>query len=124
MFQAEARQCKKILEIIENNKDKKHLCIFDELYSGTNPEEAVNSAYNYLKFLNKNNNISYLLTTHYNKLCKKLEKSESKIKNYHMEILKNEKDYDFTYKIKKGISNQKGANKVLKDLNYPKEMIK
>ena len=45
LFQAEARQCKNILSVIEENKNSKHLCIFDELYSGTNPEEAVQSAY-------------------------------------------------------------------------------
>jgi len=74
LFQAEARQCKNILSTIEENKDKTHLCVFDELYSGTNPDEAVKSAYGYLKHLNSNNNINYILTTHYYKLCKKFEK--------------------------------------------------
>ena len=46
-------------------------------------------------------------------------------KNYHMEIIKdkNNEDFKFSYKIKKGISKIKGGLKVLKDLNYPEEII-
>ena len=32
-------------------------------------------------------------------------------------------DFEYTYKLKKGISKVKGGIKVLKDLNYPKEII-
>ena len=103
LFQAEARQCKKILELIEENSDKRHFCVFDELYSGTNPDEAVTSAFNYLKHLDIFNNLDYILTTHYNKLCKKLEKSKSNITNYCMTIKHNElnSDFEYTYKLKK-----------------------
>jgi hypothetical protein len=129
LFQAEARQCKNILSIIEENKDNSHLCIFDELFSGTNPEEAVESAYGYLKHINNNNNVNYILTTHYYKLCKKLEKLENEnnnktIKNYHLEIKKKDDNFEFTYRLKKGISKIKGGIKVLKDLEYPEEIIK
>ena len=41
-----------------------------------------------------------------------------------MEISKTEKDFEFTYKIKKGISKTKGGIKVLKDLNYPEHILK
>ena len=125
LFQAEARQCKKILELIEEKSDKRHFCVFDELYSGTNPDEAVSSAFNYLKHLDIFNNLDYILTTHYNKLCKKLEKSKSNVTNYCMTIKQNDSksDFEYTYKLKKGISKVKGGIKVLKDLNYPKEII-
>ena len=125
LFQAEARQCKKILELIEDKSDKRHFCVFDELYSGTNPDEAVTSAFNYLKHLDIFNNLDYILTTHYSKLCKKLEKSKSNVTNYCMTIKRNDStsDFEYTYKLKKGISKVKGGIKVLKDLNYPKEII-
>lgn len=123
LFQAEARQCKEILETIENNKTEKHFCVFDELYSGTNPDEAIESGYNYLKFLNKNKKVNYVLTTHYHKLCKKMDKTEKNIKNYHMEIIENTTDFDFTYRLKKGISKVRGGIKVLKDMEYPEEII-
>ena len=122
LYQAEARQCKNILQLIENNKDKTHFCVFDELYSGTNPDEAISSAYGYLDHLNKLKNIDYMLTTHYNKLCKKLNKQNN---NFFMKVKKNDDndDFEYTYKIKKGISNVKGALKVLKDLEYPENII-
>ena len=50
LFQAEARRCKEILESLEDNK--KHFCIFDELFSGTNPNEACASSYGFIKYLN------------------------------------------------------------------------
>jgi energy-coupling factor transporter ATP-binding protein EcfA2 len=120
LYQAEARQCKNILETIENNSTKNHFCVFDELYSGTNPDEAVDSAYGYLNYLNKFNNIDYVLTTHYTKLCKKLNKQNN---NFYMKVNNNATDFEYTYKIKKGISKVKGAMKVLKDLNYPENII-
>ena len=36
---------------------------------------------------------------------------------------KNNDDFKFTYKIKKGISKIKGGLKVLKDLEYPETII-
>ena len=121
LYQAEARQCKTILNIIENNQDKNHLCVFDELYSGTNPDEAVASGISYLKYLNNFDNVNFILTTHYTKLCKSIQ--DKTTKNYHMDTVATDKDFDFTYKIKKGISKTKGGIKVLKDLNYPKNII-
>ena len=122
LYQAEARQCKNILQLIENNKTKTHFCVFDELYSGTNPDEAITSAYGYLNHLNKLKNIDYMLTTHYNKLCKKLTKQNN---NFYMNVKTNASgdDFEYTYKIKKGISKVKGALKVLKDLEYPDTII-
>ena len=125
LFQAEAKQCKKILDFIEENSNKNHLCVFDELFSGTNPDEAVKSGYGYLKHINRKN-VNFILTSHYYKLCKMLEKQDSKIKNYHMEIKKspNNEDFNFTYKLKKGISKVKGGIKVLNDLQFPESIIK
>ena len=51
LFQAEARRCLDILHIIQQDPDKRHFCIFDELYSGTNPREAISSAKYYLEYL-------------------------------------------------------------------------
>jgi hypothetical protein len=66
LFQAEARRCKNILNDIKgSNKKERHFCVFDELYSGTNPYEAIASATSFLLFLNKNPNVSYVITTHF-----------------------------------------------------------
>ena len=122
MFQAEARRCKNILDIIEKHPNKKHFCIFDELYSGTNPYEAISSAYSYLFHISKNKNVRFLLTTHYIRLCKLFEKKT--ISNKSMKTLfKQNNDPHYTYKITNGISTVKGGVSVLKNLNYPEKII-
>jgi DNA mismatch repair ATPase MutS len=40
-----------------------------------------------------------------------------------MKIEVNEEDFKYTYKMAKGISTIKGGVKVLKDLDYPQEII-
>ena len=124
LFQAEARRCKNILDCIVNNPKNTHFCIFDELYSGTNPYEAISSAYSYLDFISKNKNVRFLLTTHFIRLCNLFEK-KSKIVNKSMKTIEdNQKNPQYTYKITKGISTVKGGVTVLKNLEYPEQIIK
>ena len=122
LFQAECRRCKEILDIIKVNKNDTHFCVFDELYSGTNPEEAIMSARAFMSYLVKRSNVTCILTTHFIKLCKHLEENKN-IENFHMLTLKEGQDFKYTYKLKKGISNVKGGIKVLHDMNYPQEII-
>ena len=124
LFQAEARRCKEIMEAITESKpSEKHFCIFDEIYSGTNPYEAMASAYSYLEYLSKYKNVSFMITTHYTDLCKKVEKNEMNIVNKHMEIYKTNETFQYSYLLKSGISEVKGGVKVLQDLGYPTDMI-
>ena len=122
LFQAEARRCKEILDIIQENKKATHFCVFDELYSGTNPEEAELSATSFMLYLQKYKNVTSLLTTHFIKVCKKLDK-ETSIQNYKMVTEKKNNKIIFMYKLDKGISEVKGGINVLTEMNYPKEII-
>jgi DNA mismatch repair ATPase MutS len=93
------------------------------LYSGTNPEEATKSGYAFLKYLSKYKNVDFILTTHYNKICVKLNKNEN-IQNYKMNVIENtDSKLVYTYKMKKGISKVQGAIKILEDMEYPEEII-
>ncbi len=134
LFQAESRRCREIITCLVEHKTKRHFCIFDELYSGTNPYEAVASAYGFIKYLNTFQNVDLLLTTHYSKLCKLLE--AERVENMHMKIertgegqgqgqqdKKEPNSIRYTYKLGKGISSVKGGIKVLEDLDYPIEII-
>ena len=125
LFQAESRRCKEIIDVIRNNVDNKtrHYCIFDELYSGTNPLEATKSAYAFLKYLTKFDNVDFILTTHYVSICSKLKKSP-KIQNCKMDVvlLKNG-GIEYTYRMKPGISKIQGAVRILEDMDYPAEII-
>jgi energy-coupling factor transporter ATP-binding protein EcfA2 len=122
LFQAEARRCKEILDIINLNKNDSHFCIFDEIYSGTNPEEAVVSATAFMEYLIKNKNVSCLLTTHFLKVAKKLKKNGSFL-NQQMFTTKINNKIVYSYTLKEGISEVKGGINVLSDMNYPQEII-
>jgi DNA mismatch repair ATPase MutS len=130
LFQAESRRCREIITCLLEHKTKRHFCIFDELYSGTNPYEAVASAYGFIKYLNTFDNVDLLLTTHYSKLCKlleveRIENMHMKIKNMDLQDVNTTKTHSiqYTYKLGKGISSVKGGIKVLEDLDYPIEII-
>tara|TARA_B100001094_G_C18195596_1_gene810605 strand:- start:4382 stop:6160 length:1779 start_codon:yes stop_codon:yes gene_type:complete len=122
LFQAEVRRCKNILNTIKNNPNDRHFCVFDELYSGTNPYEAISSATSYLKYISKYDNVSFILTTHFMKVCELLKK-DSKIENCHMKTTQKNDTLTYFYKMILGISKIRGGISVLKQLNYPESII-
>ena len=122
LFQAEARRCKEILDIIKDYKYQTHFCVFDELYSGTNPEEAEISSIAFMNYLTKNKNVHCFLTTHFINVCKKLVHNTN-IVNCNMVTKKQHGRLTYHYKLKKGISDVKGGITVLTEMNYPKEII-
>jgi DNA mismatch repair ATPase MutS len=104
-------------------EDEQHFVIFDELYSGTNPKEATKSAYSLLKFLSKEENVRFILTTHYVSVCRKFRKSDV-VKNYKMNVERNtNREFIYTYQMSKGISTDEGGIAILKTMNYPAEII-
>jgi len=124
LFQAEARRCKEILDSISQSTYlERHFCIFDEIYSGTNPSEAIASAFGFLKYISKLNNVDFMLTTHYISLCNMMNENIN-IENNQMEYggCKEETPH-YTYKLKSGISNIKGGIKVLEELEYSNEIL-
>jgi hypothetical protein len=124
LFQAEARRCKDIIDVINANPEDTHFCAFDELYSGTNPEDAVASSLAFMQYIASNKNVSSILTTHYTKVCKKLSKNKKRIQNYLMKTIPTENNtFCYTYQLEQGISNIKGGIKVLTELNYPKMIV-
>jgi ABC-type multidrug transport system fused ATPase/permease subunit len=152
LFQAESRRCKEILDKLTGGlcPPVRHFCIFDELYSGTNPYEAIASAYGYIMHLTKQDNVDFMLTTHYIQLCKlfQQEKTESEsdkrekignnstestestdfgtnnIRNLHMDVAdRGNYDFKYLYALRPGISAIKGGIKVLYDLQYPASIV-
>jgi MutS domain V len=124
LFQAEARRCKDILDIIHDERcaESQHFCIFDELYSGTNPKEASKAAYAFLKYLSQLSNVDFILTTHYTDMCKRFLKSD-RVKNYQMMVELTDGKVKYMYQIHTGISKVEGAVKILEDMNYPEEIM-
>ena len=125
LFQAESRRCKEILDSIEEDSGRQ-FCIFDELYSGTNPKEATKAAFAFLEYLRRFKHVDLFLTTHYVSICDEWTDStetKRKVENYQMVVVQTETRNIPTYKIAPGISYIEGAIGILEDMNYPDEMI-
>jgi hypothetical protein len=124
LFQAESRRCKEILDSISHSdENERHFCIFDELYSGTNPTEATKSGFSFLNYLAKNNSVNFILTTHYIDICDRLEDHEN-IENYMMKVEETDDGkIHYTYEMEQGISRYEGAIHVFKEMNYPQDII-
>jgi hypothetical protein len=128
LFQAEARRCKEIIDIIdrEDGEDSRHFCVFDELFSGTNAEEATEVSFGFLKYLQKYANVDFILTTHFIKLCRKVKKSSNslRIENYKMDAELVGDNIVFSYKFVRGISKIKAAKLILMQMGFPEEIYK
>lgn len=124
LFQAESRRCKEILDKIRDApQTDRHFCIFDELYSGTNPKEAAKSAHSILKYLSQKSNVRFILTTHYVNVCTKFKKSAI-VKNYKMCVDQTPTgEFIYRYKLRPGISKLEGGIAILKTMDYPQEII-
>lgn len=137
LFQNEAIRMLEIISKVNKDntsKDDKDYCnkhmffVFDELFSGTNQQEANACGISCLKELLEHKNVRFCLTTHYEGICKYfMQKRYSKIvSNEQMECDYNNEDKNkitYNYKIKKGISKIYGGLNVLKDLRYPDKII-
>jgi len=125
LFQAESRRCKEIIDAIDGSGvGGRHFAIFDELYSGTNPEEASKSAYAFLLYLNGRPNVTYMLTTHYLKVCKRLRKTaEVRCLKMAVETFEDGGALKYLYRAERGISKVQGAVRVLKSMDYPSEIL-
>ena len=126
LFQAESRRCKEMIDSIQEYSSEqgyRHYCIFDELYSGTNPTEASKSAYAFLKYMSKYTHVDFILTTHYTAVCNKLNQSKQ-ITNYKMDVSQENGKIIYNYNLKKGISKIHGAISILEEMNYPDEIVK
>ena len=149
LFQSESRKCKDILDSIrEGGTSSRHFCLFDELYSGTNPKEAVKCGFAYLSHLSETENIHYVLTTHYKELCEKLH-SNNGVATYRMKVnspkvekVEPEHDtdvisltddseekseisgsFEYLYEIEEGINEIDGGIEVLRQMQYPTEIL-
>ena len=121
LFQSEAKRCKTILEHINTNEHT--LCIFDELYSGTNPLEATSASISFIYYLLSNYPKLHLcLTTHYHDVCKLL-KTYDFINLLYMKSIVEENNIKMTYKLEQGICKTHGGIFVLKEFKYPLSMI-
>jgi energy-coupling factor transporter ATP-binding protein EcfA2 len=121
LFQAEARRCKQVLDSVKD-KTKRVFCIFDELFSGTNPQEASASAFAFLQYLALQTNCTFLLTTHFIDVCRNL-KENTTIVMKHMKTIQQKNKLIYTYQLSNGLSTIHGGIHVLMEMDYPMDII-
>ena len=123
----------------------------DELFSGTNHDDAVSAAYGFLCYLGKperQSHARFMLTTHFVEICDNIESKVGHVaENYQMMVKFNEvvvsghedidledvvedvvaetceQELQYLYKIQKGISNIRCGVHILKQMKYPDEVL-
>jgi energy-coupling factor transporter ATP-binding protein EcfA2 len=171
LFQAEARRGKEILDAIVSDSsgdgaaDVSAICstsgceipsrktlnkpssqnaflLMDELFSGTNHDDAVSAAYGFLCYLGKQErqeSARFMLTTHFVEICDHIEANMAHVAdNYQMTVKFGvdedvvdghgdvgdvDQELQYLYKIQKGISNIRCGVHILKQMKYPKEVL-
>jgi hypothetical protein len=120
LFEAECRRCKTILDALaQSDPAQRHFCIFDELFSGTNPTDACKTACAFLEFL-QDYPIDYAMTTHFVDICKN---PANPARNYKTQVEISGKELRFKYGIEPGISEIQGAYYILKRMEFPAAIL-
>lgn len=120
LFQAEARRCKEILDIVDSAKNERHFCIFDELFSGTNADEATVASVGLLNYIQSKSNVDFMLTTHFIDVPSKIT---GRIINMKMDATLEANSIHFTYKLVHGISEIKAAKLILLQMGFPDDVL-
>jgi DNA mismatch repair protein MutS len=119
-FMTEVINLKKVITEATNNE--KCFAVFDELFRGTNNEDAVEISTTTIKGLTKFKNSIFFISTHLHQLKEIEEVKSNKIATYYFECNLKDNNPQFTYKLKEGWSDLKvgrilfekeGLNKML-----------
>ena len=116
LFEAEGRRCLELVKEIGDKPGAHHLCVFDELFSGTNADEALDAATGVLSHINDNFSVRFLVTTHMHALGASLGTSVSSMA---MEV---EKDRP-THRIVQGVTDSSGARKTLERIGFTQQQL-
>lgn len=168
LFQAEVRRGKEILDaatlvvpvsgtdsVLSTAQQKQNIfLLMDELFSGTNHDDAVQAAYGFLCYLGnpaRHASIRFLLTTHFVEICDNIQSTAphvalngkmmiediSSVAETETEAEKGETEDSvdlekkeeeigeirYLYQFKEGISRLRCGIHILKQMNYPKEVM-
>ena len=120
LFEAEMHRCKATLDGLRDNSGK-NLVVMDEIFSSTNPLEAICGAYAVCNKIASFKNSMLIFTTHYNYLTK-LSKLGGFV-NYKMETLVGNDTIEFTYKLVRGVNKHHLALELLKRNGFDQDII-
>ncbi len=95
------------------------LCIIDEIFRGTNPLERSGASVEILDYLVRNNAI-VIVATHDLEITEMVDKA---YKYYYFSEDISQEGLKFDFTIKKGVSKNRNAIKLMKYLGYPEEIV-
>jgi DNA mismatch repair ATPase MutS len=124
LFEAEMYRSKKYIDNLKLLDEKQFsFIVLDEIFSSTNYKEGFSGAYAVLKKICQFKNALFITTTHYTELNKLEKDTKGRIKNYKFDVNINKNEIIFNYKLKRGVSKQFIALKLLENNNFDKEII-
>jgi len=111
-FYNEVQRIKSTVQKISDGR--KWLILIDELFKGTNVEDAMKCSSTVIEGLLKINNSLFILSTHLYEIGEALKKHPNINFNYFETVVKDEQLW-FSYQLKKGISNDRLGYLILKN---------
>jgi len=104
LFKSELVRLKEILKDWKSNNP--FLLILDEPFSGTNYQDSRDCTRSLIESILETENFLLLILTHHIELANEYEK-ESSIKLQYLDVKQNSSNFDFSYRLKSGISARK-----------------
>lgn len=126
LFEAEMHRCKYNLDkLAAKKKQGLSLIVMDEIFSSTNPVEAVAGAFAVCKKIASYKSNILIFTTHFNYLTKLAKEQCNSFINYRMGIVNDDTTNNivFTYKFEKGVNKHLLALELLKKSGFDSNII-
>lgn len=131
LFEAEMHRCKYNLDTLaklhfaSNKFNKPSLIVMDEIFSSTNPVEAVAGAFAVCRKMAQYQNNILIFTTHFNYLTKLAKDKDLRFINYRMGTQHDEEQgkITFDYKLERGVNKHLLALELLKKTGFDADII-
>jgi len=118
LFEAEGRRCLELVNELKSNPKGFHLCVFDELFSGTNANEALEAAVGVLNDMVSNKQTRFMVTTHMHALGPRL--GEKLAQSLTMGV---DDDGIPTHEAEPGVTESSGAHETLVRIGFTPEQL-
>lgn len=130
LFEAEMHRCKYNLDMLSylhsvRKSNRPSLIVMDEIFSSTNPVEAVAGAFAVCKKMAQYQNNILIFTTHFNYLTKLAKDKSLRFVNYKMGTEHDEEinKISFNYKLERGVNKHFLALELLKKTGFEADII-
>ena len=117
LFQAELNRAISHIQYVKKlPQNEFSFIVMDEIFSSTTPDEAIVGAFTIAELLSKYRNSTTIITTHFKELTK-ITHTNPEFSNYQFPIIKDKNNQiQFTYKLRKGVSQQSIALDLIKSI--------